>query len=118
MTTAIGGRIRCEIIQNAMSLLPRPRLKRRPMVWARITKTPSAAVAATTKGAPIAVAIKANARQPMNSPMIPKRGLYGSARGRRPPNEPRMSAMTALEVPTMTVFTYGRRVSLPSSTRM
>ena len=43
MATAIGGRIRCEISQNAMSLLPSARRNRRPMVWARSTKTPTAA---------------------------------------------------------------------------
>ena len=64
------------------------------------------------------MAIKANARQPMNSPMIPKRGLYRKRTRAYAADEPRMSAMTALEVPTMTVFTYGRSVSLPSSTRM
>ena len=36
--TAIGGRIRCEISQNAMSLLPKARVNRRPMVWARISE--------------------------------------------------------------------------------
>ena len=56
MTTAIGGRIRCEISQNAMSLLPSARVNRRPMVWARITKTASADATATGNGAPSAVA--------------------------------------------------------------
>ena len=54
----------------------------------------------------------------MNSPMIPRRGLYRKRTSAYAADEPRTSAMTALEVPTMTVLTYGRRVSLPSSTRM
>ena len=76
MTTAIGGRIRWEIIQNAMSLFPSARVNRRPIVWARMTKTPRDDAAAIQNGAPSAVATSRNARQPMNSPMIPNRGRY------------------------------------------
>ncbi len=38
MATAIGGRIRWEISQNAMSRLASDRRNRRPTVWARMTK--------------------------------------------------------------------------------
>ncbi len=64
------------------------------------------------------MAIKVNPMQPMNSPMIPQRGLYRKRTRAYAADEPRISAMTALESPTMTVLTYGRSVSLPSSTRM
>ena len=50
--TAIGGRIRCEMSQNAMSLLPIARTNRRPIVWARMTKIASAEAIATASGAP------------------------------------------------------------------
>ena len=56
MTTAIGGRIRCEISQNAMSLLPSARLNRRPMVWARMHEDAERRGGERPSGAPSAVA--------------------------------------------------------------
>ena len=48
----MGGRMRCEMSQKAMSLLPSALLKRRPMVWARMANTASAETTATSHGTP------------------------------------------------------------------
>ena len=62
--------------------------------------------------------MNANAMQPMNRAMIPTRGRYVKRTSAYAANEPSVTAMSALESPTMTVLMYGRMVSLPSSTRM
>ncbi len=71
---AIGGRIRCEISQKATSLLPKARLKRRPIDWARIRKMATAEAIAMSGGAPKMMATKANTMEPMNRPTIPTLG--------------------------------------------
>ncbi len=62
--------------QNAMSLLPSERRKRRPIVWASSRKIPTAAAMAIGTGAPMAAVMNANAIQPMPTPISPSLGLY------------------------------------------
>ena len=66
--------MRCEMSQKAMSLLPRERRNRRPMVWASRKNTASAETTATSHGTPRAMAMNSPAMQPMNKPMMPSRG--------------------------------------------
>ena len=67
----MGGRIRCEMSQNAMSLLPNARVNRRPMVWREDHEDATAEAAARIGGAPSAVATNANATDPIEQPDDP-----------------------------------------------
>ena len=76
IATAIGGRIRCEISQNAMSLLARAQVDRRPIVWARIANTAAAATSIRTGGPPSSMPMNAIAPLKMNSPISATLGRY------------------------------------------
>ena len=66
--------MRCEISQNAMSLLPRLRGNRRPMVWAEDEDRDSRQATAIGTGAPSATATKASAIAPDEQPDQPELG--------------------------------------------
>ena len=75
MTTATGGKMRCEIIQNAMSSLPSARLKRRPTVWSSSRKSASASASASCQARPTpTTSTIASATASTNRPMLPSRG--------------------------------------------
>jgi hypothetical protein len=74
MATAIGGRMRWEISQKAMSLFARAQRKRRPMAWARMANTATDEAIPTGSGAPRATISRVSATHPTNRPMIPNRG--------------------------------------------
>ena len=74
ITTAIGGRIRCEISQNAMSSLARVRRNRRPMAWASNANTATPDATASCHGTPPSTAPYAPATQTAPSAISPIRG--------------------------------------------
>src|SRR5258705_5792885 len=76
IATAIGGRIRWEMSQNAMSLLASEWVNRRPIVWARIAKTAIADAITIAGGAPRAIPMNASAMLPIARPMRPIFGRY------------------------------------------
>ena len=101
-----------------MSLFWRAQVDRRPMVWARIANTAAAAASISGGGPPSSIPTNAIAPLRMNSPISATLGRYVNRTSAYAVTEPRISAITELDSPTITVFTYGRSVSLPSSTRM
>ena len=72
MIVATGGSIRCEIIQNAMSSLPTPRLKRRATVCSSNTKTPMPATTPSGHGPPAITTTTAMATAIAKDPIAPK----------------------------------------------
>ncbi len=68
--------MRWEINQKAISLLPRARLKRLPMVCRKMKNRTIATMTATCQGMPRVMATPARTTQPMKVKIAPMRGSY------------------------------------------
>ena len=74
MTTATGGRIRCEIIQSAMSSFAMDRWKRRRVVDHNTRKSPPPAGTAISHGTFRPTARPTRRADPTNCRTTPRRG--------------------------------------------
>jgi hypothetical protein len=74
MTTATGGRMRCAIIQKAMSSLARVRTMRRPHTHRSRAKSPAADATARGQATPRATAATAATTHPDARRILPTRG--------------------------------------------
>jgi hypothetical protein len=116
MATAIGGRMRWEIIQNAMSSLLSVRRKRRPIVWARSANTLRLAANASSIGTPSGTRAAPTTTVSANSPTMPTRGRYRNRVSAYAAKAPMTRVSTALVTPTKIVLPYGRSVSFACRT--